>query len=119
MFSRPAWLLRLEELALLAAAVGLYRHLHFSWGLFAVLFLVPDVFMLGYLVNARLGSALYNAGHWLVGALVLGALGYARGSLLAEAVALIWFSHIVFDRAMGYGLKYPTAFKDTHLQRIG
>jgi hypothetical protein len=36
-----------------------------------------------------------------------------------EAVAIIWFSHIAFDRMLGFGLKYPTFFKDTHLQHIG
>ena len=28
-------------------------------------------------------------------------------------VALIWLAHIGADRALGYGLKYPTGFKDT------
>ena len=36
----------------------------------------------------------------------------------ALAVALIWLGHIGVDRLIGYGLKYPTAFKDTHLQRV-
>jgi len=33
-------------------------------------------------------------------------------------LALIWLVHIGADRLLGYGLKYPTAFKDTHLQRV-
>jgi hypothetical protein len=33
--------------------------------------------------------------------------------------ATIWVAHIGFDRMLGYGLKYPTAFSDTHLGRIG
>jgi Domain of unknown function (DUF4260) len=37
---------------------------------------------------------------------------------VAMAVALIWFAHIGMDRTVGYGLKYPTSFKDTHLQRV-
>jgi hypothetical protein len=36
----------------------------------------------------------------------------------AVAVALIWVTHIGVDRAIGYGLKYPSGFKDTHLQRV-
>ena len=40
------------------------------------------------------------------------------GSGLAIQLALIWLSHIGIDRAIGYGLKYPSAFKDTHLQRV-
>jgi hypothetical protein len=119
MLTRPAWLLRVEEACLLAAAVWLYAHLHFSWLLFAVLFLAPDLFMVGFLANVRLGAAMYNLGHWLLLPLALGAVGVASGRSLAIEVAIIWFSHIAFDRMMGYGMKYPTFFKDTHLQHIG
>ena len=40
------------------------------------------------------------------------------GSGLAVQLALIWLSHIGGDRLLGYGLKYSTAFKDTHLDRV-
>lgn len=39
-------------------------------------------------------------------------------SQIARAVALIWLLHIGFDRAIGYGLKYPSSFKETHLGRV-
>jgi hypothetical protein len=118
MLTRPAWLLRVEEACLLAAAVLLYSHLHFSWLLFAVLFLAPDLFMVGFLANPRVGAALYNLGHWLLLPLALLAAGYWTGRPVAIAIGIIWFSHIAFDRALGYGMKYPTFFKDTHLQHI-
>ena len=35
--------------------------------------------------------------------------------LAATAVA----SHVGWDRALGYGLKLPSGFRDTHLGRIG
>jgi hypothetical protein len=38
---------------------------------------------------------------------------------MGEDIALIWLAHVGFDRALGYGLKYATAFGDTHLGRIG
>ena len=38
----------------------------YRWWLFAALFLVPDVFMLGYLVD-EWGSSLYNLVHTLTG----------------------------------------------------
>jgi len=117
-FVRPSWLLRVEELALLAVGVALYAHLQVSWWWFAALFLVPDIFMLGYLVNVRLGAALYNFGHAVFLPVALGAAGYMRGSRLTTAIATIWFCHIAWDRMLGYGLKYPTFFKDTHLQRL-
>jgi len=34
------------------------------------------------------------------------------------AVATFWFAHIAFDRLLGYGLKHPAHFKDTHLQHL-
>jgi len=37
---------------------------------------------------------------------------------VAAMLALIWAGHIGMDRALGLGLKYPTAFRDTHLQRV-
>jgi hypothetical protein len=49
---------------------------------------------------------------------VVGALGMIFASPVVVAVALIWFAHIGMDRTVGYGLKYPTSFKDTHLQRV-
>ncbi len=118
MLNRPVWLLRVEEGCLLAASVWLYADLHYSWMLFAVLFLAPDLFMLGFLVSARLGAASYNLGHWLPLPLVLFAVGYGAGRRELMAIAIIWFAHIAFDRALGYGMKYPTFFKDTHLQRL-
>jgi hypothetical protein len=33
-------------------------------------------------------------------------------------IALIWTAHISFDRALGYGLKYFSAFGDTHLGQL-
>jgi hypothetical protein len=118
MLTRPAWLLRAEEAALLVAAVFLYAHLHFSWLLFAVLFLAPDLFMLGYLANPRIGSALYNLGHFIFVPLALSGIALATRQPVLVAIAIVWFSHIGFDRMLGYGLKYPAHFKDTHLQHI-
>jgi len=119
MLTRPARLLQVEEAGLLLAAALLYAHLHFSWLLFALLFLAPDLFMLGYLLNPRIGSALYNLGHVLAVPLTLFAMACVTHRPLLMAVAIIWFSHISFDRLLGYGLKYPAHFKDTHLQHLG
>jgi hypothetical protein len=119
MFTRPSFILHVEYAVLLLAAVTFYQHLHFSWLLFAVLFLVPDLSMLGYMANPRLGSALYNCGHAIFFPVLLCLLGFVFLRFLPVAVGIIWFSHIVFDRMLGYGLKYPTHFKDTHLQHLG
>ena len=117
-FTRPAILLRTEELFLLAGVILLYYHLHLSWLLFAVLFFAPDLFMLGYTLNVRLGAALYNAAHVVFLPLLLLAFGLFHNHRNAVPIALIWIAHIAFDRLLGYGLKYPTHFKDTHLQHV-
>jgi Domain of unknown function (DUF4260) len=49
-------------------------------------------------------------------ALAGAALGFRQSGLIA--FALIWLAHVGADRALGFGLKYPTLFKDTHLQRV-
>ena len=118
MLTHPATLLRTEESALLLATLFTYEHLHYSWLLFALLFLTPDLFMLGYLVNPRIGATLYNLVHTLTLPLALLFLSYLQHWRLATSIALIWTAHIAFDRLLGYGLKYPTHFKDTHLQHL-
>ena len=71
--------------------------------------------MLGYAVNARLGAALYNLGHTTVVPLAIILAGWSLGAGLAISLGLLWLGHIGFDRLMGYGLKYPDGFKQTHL----
>ena len=109
--------LRLEGLCVLAAAAYAYGRSGRSWLLFAALFFVPDISFAGYAAGPRAGAIVYNLAHSYAGPLVLGVAAAATGTTLAWA--LIWTAHIGFDRAMGYGLKYPSAFADTHLGRIG
>ena len=115
---RPATLLRTEGVALLALSVLLYRVNGESWLLFGALLFAPDLSMLGYLAGPKVGAAIYNAFHTYTVPAVVGALGMIFASPVAVAVALIWFAHIGVDRTVGYGLKYPTSFKDTHLERV-
>ena len=109
--------LRLEGFAFLVFAVYLYSSGGHSWLLFAALFLVPDISLAGYMAGPRVGAAVYNVAHSYAGPLVLTIALLASGMTLIAA--LIWGAHVGFDRALGYGLKYPTAFGDTHLGRIG
>lgn len=111
----PRVLLRLEGAAVLAVGVGAYAVLDVSWWWFAGLFLVPDVFMVGYLANPRVGASVYNAGHTYAGPLLLGGYAGLVEASLPGAIALIWISHIGFDRMLGFGLKYASGFQDTHL----
>lgn len=110
-----AVLLRLEGAFAMALAMIAYHRLGGSWWQFGYLFLLPDLSMLGYLANRRFGAWLYNAGHTYgsPALLALASLGLANPQLLP--IAAIWAAHIGFDRLMGYGLKYETAFGATHL----
>jgi hypothetical protein len=96
----------------------MYADGDYSWLLFAILVLAPDLSFAAWAAGPRVGAAGYNLVHNLllpIGLATYGVLGDSRG---ATAVALIWLAHIGGDRMLGYGLKYPTTFKDTHLQRV-
>jgi len=114
MLTRPAILLRAEEAVLLTLTIFAYQHLHYSW----LLFFAPDLFMLGYLINTRIGAVTYNFAHTLTLALALLLASYVEQWHQITPLAFIWVAHIAFDRLLGYGLKYPVSFKGTHLQRI-
>lgn len=114
----PKALLHAEGLAVLAAACAVYRHYAFSWLLFAALFLAPDLLMIGYLFGVKSGACIYNLGHTYVAPLALVAVGYLGDWPRLLPLGVIWAAHIGFDRFLGYGLKYETTFKDTHLNRV-
>jgi hypothetical protein len=111
----PVALQRLEGLALFAAGVYAWFALGGVWWLFLLLLLTPDISMLGYLGNAKLGAAFYN----LVHSYPLAALCLAASLLLAMPAltfaGIILLAHIGWDRMLGYGLKFGSGFKDTHL----
>ncbi|HEX2076472.1 MAG TPA: DUF4260 domain-containing protein [Longimicrobium sp.] len=112
----PRIWLRLEGLAVLALAVLLYQRGGHSWLLLGALFLAPDLSFLAYLAGPRAGALGYNLAHSYVGPAI--AAGVAVSTGRPAVIALIWAAHIGFDRALGYGLKYPTDFADTHLGRL-
>jgi len=110
---------RLEALAILFASIYFYHRLHLNILLFAVLLLSFDIFMIGYLVNSKVGAYTYNIGHSFIVPSLLLVVGTASSSRIVIGFSLIWFAHIGLDRALGYGLKFTTGFTDTHLGRIG
>ena len=112
-------LLRLEGLAVAAVSMILYARTGAHWWLFVLLWLGPDLSMLGYLRGSCWGARCYNAVHTytLPAALALSALLLKAPAVLP--FALIWANHIGVDRLMGYGLKYSDGFGWTHLGRLG
>jgi hypothetical protein len=75
--------------------------------------------MLGYAAGPRGGAACYNAFHVMVWPALLLVAGLVLQQRLLVDIAAIWTVHIAIDRALGYGLKLPGGFTETHLGRIG
>ena len=115
----PRTLLRIEGLCVLVAASVAYGHQGAGWWLYIVLFLAPDLTMLGYLGGPTVGAILYNVGHWYALALACIAYGTISQSSTALAIGLIWAAHIGLDRALGYGFKYADGFGVSHLGLMG
>ena len=111
--------LRLEAAGLLILGLFLFSQLAYPWWLLLVLLFTPDLSMLGYLVNTRVGAAVYNVVHHKAVAVAC----YVGGALLVNPVIMlvgvVLFTHSAMDRIFDYGLKYPDAFQHTHLGWIG
>lgn len=118
----PSWIrpwLRAEGAATLAAGLAGFLFLGLPWWAFLLLLIVPDVSMVGYLRGPRVGAILYNVAHDLATGVVVAGVGLAIGSVPLAAAGAILVAHSGMDRMMGYGLKFPSSFQDTHLGRIG
>jgi len=115
----PRLWLRVEGLAALAAGAGVYLHLGGQIVWLIPLLLAVDISMVGYLAGPRSGGFVYNLAHnWAAGIAFLALAWWLTAAPLALAGAIL-VAHTGMDRAAGYGLKYPTAFADTHLGRLG
>lgn len=112
-------IVKLEELSMLVLGIVAFSYLSFSWWWFLVLFLVPDIGMIGYLFGNKTGAALYNFFHHKGVAVFIGVAGLFLGNEILQLAGIILFSHASFDRMLGYGLKYDRGFKFTHLGEIG
>jgi hypothetical protein len=112
--------LKAEEAALFGLSIML-NHLivPYAWWWYWVLFLTPDISMIGYLVNTKVGAALYNIAHHKGLAVLCFAVGIILPSVTWQFAGILLLGHSSFDRILGYGLKYPDHFKNTHLGWIG
>lgn len=113
------WILRAESVAVFVAGVLLYLQLGGEPLWLLLLLLVPDISMAGYLGGARLGALTYNLVHNLVIGLLALAIGWFAAIAPLAIAGAVLVAHVGMDRSLGYGLKLPTDFKDTHLGRIG
>lgn len=112
-------LLRLEAAAAAAALAVIAWRLDPDWRLTAVALILPDLSIAGYALGPRRGAAIYNAAHSYGGPALLAMAAAATEARTVAAVATLWALHIAVDRALGYGLKQASGFRDTHLGRIG
>ena len=111
-------LIRLENAFVFITAVIIYFMFDFSLWLFLILLLVPDISMLGYLYNNKIGSYIYNIGHSYIIPILITLLYLAMGVNSLLGIALIWLAHISMDRTIGYGLKYTVGFDKTTIQKV-
>ncbi len=109
--------LKLEEAAMFALSIYLLTiiDLQFSWWVYILLYLAPDIGMVGYIINNKVGAITYNLFHHKAVAtiIILAGLLLVNDYLLLSGIIL--FGHSAMDRIFGYGLKYFTGFKNTHL----
>lgn len=111
--------LKLEELVMLLLGMYVFGFLYYEWWWFPLLFLAPDLGMLGYAFGNKAGAFFYNLLHHRGVAILMYLTGFFFADHLLQLIGVIMFSHAAFDRLLGYGLKYEKGFKYTHLGTIG
>jgi hypothetical protein len=111
--------IKIEELGQFLLSIVLFSQLDFKWWLFPALLLLPDLSMLGYLINTKTGALMYNLFHHKMLAVILFSFGLYFNIPILMLSGVILFGHSAMDRVFGYGLKYADDFKHTHLGWIG
>lgn len=113
------YILKLEYTALLMLGIMMFEQTNYSWWWFVGLFFAPDLSMVGYLINTKIGAICYNFAHHFGVAILVFILGNYLNIIELQMVGSILLAHSAFDRILGYGLKYSDSFKNTHLGKIG
>ncbi|QHW00221.1 DUF4260 domain-containing protein [Spirosoma endbachense] len=108
-------LITIEEVAQFALSIFLFSKLPFVWWVYPALLLLPDVSMLGYLMNAKVGAFSYNLFHHKALAIAVGVAGFVLQNNELTLAGILLFGHSSMDRMIGAGLKYTTGFTNTHL----
>jgi len=114
-------IIQIEEVAI--TALSIYFLTVYNLGLpiwvWVLLFFTPDLSMLGYLINSRVGAYTYNLFHHRAVAILFAAVGLLIANNPVTAMGILLFAHSSFDRMLGYGLKFGDDFKHTHLGWMG
>lgn len=111
-------LLKLEEFALLLLSIFAFYFTSFDWWYYPAFFLLPDIGMIGYAINTKIGAITYNLFHHRFVSVLVYSIGFHHHNDWFMFAGIILFGHISFDRIMGYGLKYSDSFYNTHLGNL-
>lgn len=111
--------IKLEELGLFILGIYFFNQLEYAWWWFLALILVPDLSMIGYVFGDKIGAFCYNVAHHRGLAIAVYLVGIYCSNEVIQLSGVILFAHSSMDRILGYGLKYETGFKFTHLGEIG
>ncbi|HFJ9426826.1 DUF4260 domain-containing protein [Bacillus cereus] len=107
-----------EGMVVFLATIYMYSIYEFNWIIFFVFLLAPDLSMLAYGINNHVGAKIYNVCHTYIISILIVLIGVYFKIDTVIMIGLIWTAHIGMDRMFGYGWKYETDFKDTHIQRL-
>lgn len=83
-----------------------------------ILFLIPDLSMVGYLFGKEMGAGIYNLVHNYILAIILLFIGGQISSNTMTMLGVTLLAHVSLDRLLGFGLKYDSKFRDTHMQKV-
>ncbi|MCF0064640.1 DUF4260 domain-containing protein [Dyadobacter chenwenxiniae] len=112
-------LIKVEEGAQFVLSIILFSRLPFAWWVFPTFLFLPDLSMIGYLLNAKVGALTYNLVHHKAIAITVGVAGLLIQNNDLMFAGILLFGHSSLDRMLGYGLKYDKGFKFTHLGEMG
>ena len=110
-------LVRIEEFFFFLFSIYLFTLLDFQWWFFPLFLLVPDIGMIGYAANTRIGAIIYNIFHHRAISITLYVIGAFLANHIIQFTGIILFAHSSLDRVFAYGLKYTDNFKHTHLSQ--
>jgi hypothetical protein len=102
--------IKLEEVALVLLSFYLFLSLDYAWWWFPLLFFVPDISLMGFLIDRKAGATAYNFIHHKALSVVLYLLGSVTQFPALQLAGLVMFGHSSFDRALGFELQQPDAF---------
>ena len=112
-------LIHLEEAAMLILSIYILYVLKVEWWIYILLVFAPDISMLAYLAGNKTGAILYNFFHHKAVAVSVFLVGCLIQSIPLQIAGAVLFGHSSMDRIFGYGLKFFSGFRYTHLGQIG